>query len=56
MIIYKQSSKVRKFSPTPIVRITDNGEEEIVFISTLPKKEGDVLSLKIIDLLNNFKT
>ena len=54
--MYRLSKNVRKYSPTPIVRVTvgDNGQEteEIVFVSTLKKDEGNKLSLKVIQLLN----
>jgi len=54
--MYQISSNIRKYSPTPVVEIItdDNGNksEKIVFISTLPKKEGNHLSEKIVKLLN----
>ena len=54
--MYRLSKNVRKYSPTPIVRVTvgDNGHEteDIVLISTLKKSEGDKLSQRIVDLLN----
>jgi hypothetical protein len=57
--MYQISSNVRKYSPTPVVEImTDengNKSERIVFISTLTKKEGNELSEKIVELLNQIK-
>jgi hypothetical protein len=54
--MYQISSNIRKYSPTPVVDIfhdeTGNRFEKIVFISTLPKKEGNELSIKIVELLN----
>jgi hypothetical protein len=55
--MYKISSNIRKYSTTPIVEviIDENGREKenIVICVTLPKEKGNVLSQKIIDLLNN---
>jgi len=42
----------RKYSCNPIIEIKDN-TERIVFISLLPKIEGDKLTMKILKLLNN---
>jgi len=54
--MYRISKNVRKYSPTPIVRVTvgtdGREQEEIVIISTLKKKEGDLLSERIVELLN----
>ena len=54
--MYKISKSIRKYSPTPIVKVTVGADgretEEIVLISTLKKKEGDALSEKIVRLLN----
>jgi hypothetical protein len=54
--MYKISKSIRKYSPTPIVKVTvgaDGREQEvIVLISTLKKKEGDALSETIVQLLN----
>lgn len=55
--MYAISRNKRKYSTTPIVRVTmnDNGNEQseqIVCIVTLPKKEGDALSEEIVNLLN----
>ena len=53
--MYRISQSKRKYSPTPIVKVTvvdGKEQEEIVLISTLKKKEGDELSLTIIELLN----
>lgn len=53
---YKISENVRKYSPTPIVEIiTDPSgkqKEKIVICVVLPKEEGNILSQKIVDLLN----
>jgi len=54
--MYRLSKNVRKYSPTPIVRVTvgadDKETEDIVFISTLKKDEGNKLSERIVRLLN----
>lgn len=54
--MYRLSTNTRKYSPTPIVRVTVEADgkeqEEIVLISTLKKKEGDAMSQKVVDLLN----
>jgi hypothetical protein len=55
--MYAISRNKRKYSPTPIVRVTmdDNGNElseQTVCIVTLTKKEGDALSEEIVNLLN----
>ena len=54
--MYKISKNIRKYSPTPIVKVTVGSDgkesEEIVLISCLKKKEGDILSLTIVQLLN----
>jgi hypothetical protein len=54
--MYRLSKNVRKYSPTPIVRVTvgaDNKEqEEIVLVSTLKRDEGNKLSERIVRLLN----
>jgi len=50
--MYRQSLNKRSYSTTPIVKVCE-GKEEIVCIITLPKKEGEVLAKKIVDLLNN---
>jgi len=54
--MYAISKNVRKYSPTPIVKVTlgTDGKhvEEIVLISCLKKKEGDALSETIVRLLN----
>jgi len=54
--MYRLSKNVRKYSPTPIVRVTvgEDGREseEIVLISTQKKREGEVLSEMIVRLLN----
>jgi hypothetical protein len=55
--MYAISRNKRKYSTTPIVRVAmdENGNElseQTVCIVTLPKKEGDVLSEQIVNLLN----
>jgi len=54
--MYRISKNIRKYSPTPIVRVTVGADgretEEIVLISCLKKAEGDALSLTIVQLLN----
>ncbi len=53
--MYAISEKIRKYSPTPIVKVTvvdGKKTEEIVLISSLKKKEGDALSETIVRLLN----
>jgi len=55
--MYRIATTKRKYSTTPIIRVVldENGKEkeEIVICVMLPKKEGDALSEKIIELLNN---
>ena len=55
--MYAISTNKRKYSPTPIVRLSMGADgkhqEEIVLISTLKKKEGDELLERIVRLLNN---
>lgn len=55
--MYRISTNKRKYSPTPIVRVTVGADgkeqEEIVLISTLKKAEGEKLSEKIVNLLND---
>jgi hypothetical protein len=54
--MYKISRNVRKYSTTPIVEVLIDAQgketEEIVCVVTLPKKRGDALSEKIVELLN----
>jgi hypothetical protein len=58
--MYRLSKNVRKYSPTPIVRVTVGADgreqEEIVLISTLKKKDGEQLSEQIVRLLNSQST
>lgn len=55
--MYAISSKIRKYSPNPIVRVTlgkdGSLQEEVIFISTLKKAEGDAMSERIVRLLND---
>ena len=55
--MYAISRNKRKYSPTPIVRLSmgANGkpQEEIIMISTLKKAEGDAMSERIVRLLND---
>jgi hypothetical protein len=57
MTQYRISNNKRKYSTTPIVEvITDaqgNETEKMVCICLLPKNEGNLLSEKIIKLLNS---
>jgi hypothetical protein len=55
--MYRISKSIRKYSPTPIVKVTvgEDGreQEEIVLIAVnMKKKEGDEFSQQVIDLLN----
>jgi hypothetical protein len=54
--MYRLSINKRKYSPTPIVKVTVGSDgkeqEEIVLISTLKKAEGNALSETIVQLLN----
>ena len=54
--MYRISTNIRKYSPTPIVKVivgADGKEqEEIVMVSTERKAKGDALSLEIVKLLN----
>jgi len=55
--MYRISKNIRKYSPTPIVKVTvgEDGreQEEIVMVAVnMKKKEGDELSLTIVELLN----
>lgn len=56
LVMYRVSNNKRKYSPTPIVRVTVGADgkeqEEIVLISVLKKAEGDQFSQKIVELLN----
>jgi hypothetical protein len=52
---YRISNNVRKYSPTPIVKVTivdGKEQEEMICISVLKKAEGDKISQKIVELLN----
>jgi hypothetical protein len=55
--MYRISKNVRKYSPTPIVKVTVGADgkeqEEIVMVAVnMKKKEGDELSLTVVELLN----
>lgn len=54
---YRISTKRRKYSPTPVVRvdIDENNKEieTIVLVSSLKKKEGDAMSTAIVEYLNS---
>jgi hypothetical protein len=58
MATYRISNNKRKWSTTPIVEVLKdekgNETEKIVCIVTLPKKEGEMFSEEIVDLLNTF--
>lgn len=55
--MYAISKNKRRFSPTPIVRLSLGGDgkiqEEIVMISTLKKEQGDKLSERVVRFLND---
>ena len=55
--MYRVSHNIRKFSPTPIVRVTTGADgkeqEEMICISVLKKADGDKISQKIVELLNS---
>ena len=54
--MYRISNNKRKYSTTPIVEvITDeqgNETEKIVCVIVLPKKDGDIFSKNLVELLN----
>lgn len=53
--MYRISHNVRKFSPTPIVKVeTVNGKEKEtqVLFCALPKAEGNILLEELVDFLN----
>lgn len=54
--MYRISTQKRKYSSTPIVRVTVDAQgkehEEIVLIAVESKKLGDQLSEKVVKLLN----
>ena len=56
MAKYRISNNKRKYSTTPIVEVLidkDGKEDEkLICVVCLPKKQGDVLSEKIVKLLN----
>jgi len=58
--MYRISHNKRKYSTTPIVQVLvdDQGREteEIVAVVTLTKKRGDLLSVLIVEALNNLIT
>ena len=54
---YRFATAKRKYSSTPIVHVTidDNGkeiEEAVLCAINMKKKEGDILSQHVIDILN----
>jgi hypothetical protein len=55
--MYRISKNTRKYSPTPIVKVTVGADgreqEEIVLISVQKKGLGDIMSQRIVDLLND---
>jgi len=58
--MYRVSKNKRKYSPTPIVKITidKNGnetEDMVCCCVNIPKNEGNKLSELIVELLNNYK-
>ena len=58
--MYRISHNKRKYSTTPIVQVLvdDQGREteEIVAVVILTKKRGDLLSVLIVEALNNLIT
>ena len=53
--MYRISQNKRRFTPTPLVRVeTVNGKEKEtqVLFCALPKKEGDELLEKLVNILN----
>jgi 3-dehydroquinate dehydratase len=58
--MYRISNQKRKYSTTPIVKVTTDAQgketEEIVAVVTMPKKRGDLLSVLIVEALNNLIT
>jgi 3-dehydroquinate dehydratase len=58
--MYRISNQKRKYSTTPIVQVhvDEHGREteEIVAVVTMPKKRGDLLSVLIVEALNNLIT
>jgi hypothetical protein len=56
MAKYRISVNKRKYSTTPIVEVLvdDSGKEteKIICVFTLPKKDGDLLAEKFVELLN----
>lgn len=54
---YRISTKGRKYSPTPIVRVdldeSNKEVETIVFVSHLKKKQGDLMSAAVVEYLNS---
>ena len=54
--MYRISHNKRRFTPTPLVKVeTVNGKEKEtqVLFCALPKKQGDALLEKLVDVLNN---
>jgi len=54
--MYRISHTKRRFTPTPLVKVeTINGKEKEtqVLFCALPKKEGDALLEKLVNILNN---
>lgn len=58
--MYRISNQKRKYSTTPIVKVSTDAQgketEEIIAVVTLPKKRGDLLSVLIAEALNNLIT
>ena len=55
--MYRISKNIRKYSPTPIVKVTvgeDGREQEEIILCAInmKKKEGDELSQRVVNLLN----
>jgi hypothetical protein len=56
MTTYRISNNKRKYSTTPIVEVIiekDGSEtEKIICLIVLPKKDGDIISGNLVNLLN----
>jgi hypothetical protein len=51
--MYAISKTKRKYSPTPIVKILPNGQEQIVLlIANMSKDEGDRFAEYVVERLN----
>ncbi len=59
MAKYRISNNKRKYSTTPIVEVITDAEnketEKIICLILLPKKDGDIMSENLVNLLNQIK-